>query len=201
MNIDLHVHSIERSPCATVTEIHQIEAAIQAGLDGIAFTDHNALVPRERLQALNERYAPFKIFTGIEINAGKNDWLVLGIHDPALERKDWNYPDLLDFVRGRGGYIILAHPFRFGPDLQVDLDVYPPDGIEVTSSNTPADREVDIRALAARLGLVLFTNSDAHRPGTIGGYRTRLPRPVHDDGELVEVLNEMKTAEAVADRQ
>lgn len=192
MNVDLHVHTIERSPCAIVSEIYQIETAIKAGLDGIAITDHYTLVPRQRLLALNEIYAPFKIFTGIELSAGPNDWLVLGVDDPAIERKDWRYPDLLDFVRARDGYIILAHPFRRSPDLGDDLETYRPDGIEEASINTPAHRREDIRAIAARLGLALFTNSDAHYPDAVGSFRNRLPRMAADDKALVEVLREMK---------
>lgn len=192
MNVDLHVHTIERSPCATVSEIYQIETAIAAGLDGIAITDHHTLVPRKRLLTLNEKYAPFKIFTGIEISAGPNDWLVLGIDDPAIQRKDWRYPDLLDFVRVRNGYIILAHPFRHSPDLGDDLETYRPDGIEERSINTPVHRREDICAVAARLGLALFANSDAHFPGAVGSFSNRLPRPARDDEELVEVLGELK---------
>lgn len=192
MNVDLHVHTIERSACATVSEIYQVETAIAAGLDGIAITDHNTLVPRQRLLALNEMYAPFKIFTGIEVSAGANDWLVLGVHDPAIQRKDWRYPDLLDFVRAREGYIILAHPFRRGPDLGDDLETYRPDGIEELSINTPAHYREDIRAIAARLGLALFANSDAHFPGAVGSFINRLPRAAGNDRELVEVLQERK---------
>jgi len=192
MRIDLHVHTAERSPCAVVSEENQIRAAIQAGLDGIAITDHDQLVPRERLVALNKAFAPFKIFTGIEVGADQLHWIVLGIHDRLLERRDWSYPHLLDFVRRRDGFIILAHPFRYASELQVDLDAYPSDGIEVKSINTPASRERDIRAIAGRLGLGLFCNSDAHRPGSIGSYCNLLPRPVCDDQGLIEALSEMK---------
>ena len=192
MKIDLHVHTIERSNCATVTEENQIKAAMRAGLDGIAITDHDRLVPRERLAALNAQFAPFKIFTGIEVSADDQHWVVLGVHDPALENLGWHYPELLAFVRERGGFILLAHPFRYHSVLPVDLERYTPDGIEVESINTPADRKQDIRALAARLGLAEMHNSDGHRPGGVGSYSNLLPRAVRDDRELVEVLLSMK---------
>lgn len=196
MKIDLHVHTIERSPCATVSEEYQIKAAMQAGLDAIAITDHNKLVPRERLAELNEQFAPFKIFTGIEIDADSLHWVVLGIHDPLLEQQEWHYPELLEFVRTRGGFIILAHPFRYKPELGVDLDRFPPDGIEVESINTPAHRVKDIRDIAARLGLVEMHNSDGHHSGGVGRYYNQLPRQAKDDRDLVEVLMEMKKHKA-----
>jgi histidinol phosphatase-like PHP family hydrolase len=149
MDIDLHVHTSERSGCANVSEEYQIQSAIRAGLGGIAITDHDALVPQERLRALNDRYAPFKIFTGIEVSADDLHWGVLGIHDPALESRSWNYPALLRFVRERGGFIYLAHPFRYKPVLHVDLDAYTPDGIEIESLNSRSIRRFRGRMIFA----------------------------------------------------
>lgn len=192
MKIDLHVHTSERSDCATRTEEQQIRAAIEKGLDGIAITDHDRLVPRERLAALNDQFAPFKIFTGIEVSAEDLHWVVLGIHEPALERMDWRYPDLRAFVRSRGGFIFLAHPFRYRPTLHVDIEGCLPDGIEVESINTPASRKNDIRTLARRLGLVEIRNSDGHHSGGVGSYHNLLPYPACDDRSLVAALHAMK---------
>lgn len=200
MKIDLHVHTRERSACSVMSEDDQIQAAIQAGLGGIAITDHELLVPPGHLAELNRRYAPFVIFTGIEVPADGLHWVVIGLPDPELERLDWRYPGLHRFVRERGGLIILAHPYRYKPWLGVNLDKHPPDGIEVRSSNTPAGREHDIRKLAARLGLVAVTSSDAHQPGVIGNYHTTLPRPAANDSELVEVFRAM-TSSATAPKQ
>lgn len=192
MNIDLHVHTIERSPCATVTEEDQIRAAIRAGLDGIAITDHERLVPRNRLSELNRKFAPFMIFTGIEVAADLLHWVVLGVHDPLLERKDWSYSELRGFVRDREGFIVLAHPFRYKSHLEVDIDACPPDGIEVESINTPSHRLADIREIAARLGLVMMRNSDGHHRGGVGSYHNAIPGTVRDDRALVAALMRMK---------
>jgi hypothetical protein len=192
MKIDLHVHTSERSGCATVNEENQIRAAIHKGLDGIAITDHDLLVPRARLLALNEKFAPFKVFTGIEVSADDLHWVVIGIHDPVLESLNWHYPDLQAFVRSRGGFIFLAHPFRYKPTLQVDLDAFPSDGIEVESINTPSGRKDNIVALARRLGLVQIRNSDGHHVDGVGKFHNLLPRLARDDRELVAVLMSMK---------
>lgn len=175
-----------------MSEDEQIRAAIQAGLDGIAITDHEQLVPSEHLAELNRRYAPFVIFTGIEVPAHGHHWLVLGLHDPLLEGDGWAYPDLLAYVRSMGGLIALAHPYRYTPWLGVDLDRHTPDAIEVRSSNTPANRENDIRKLASRLKMVPLVNSDAHYSGTIGKYATELPEPVKDDAGLLEALRRLR---------
>jgi histidinol phosphatase-like PHP family hydrolase len=65
MKIDLHVHCQERSACGKATEEAQVQAAIAAGLDAIVFTDHHRLMPLERLECLNQQYAPFRVFGGI----------------------------------------------------------------------------------------------------------------------------------------
>lgn len=175
MKIDLHVHAAERSACAKAGEESQIQAAIAAGLDGIAFTDHHTLVPRARLAELRRKYAPFKIYTGIEITAEGEDWLVIGLDNPELESTHWRYVDLRRFVREHDGFIALAHPFRYVPRINVDIDADPPDGIEVRSMNTPPDHEQEIRAIAARLGLRLLVNSDAHWNAPLGRFYNVLP--------------------------
>lgn len=192
MKIDLHVHTKERSKCAHIDEESQIRAAIQAGLHGLAITDHMRLVSTWRLAELNEKYAPFHIYTGIEVDADQEHWVVLGVHEPALEIDGWRYPDLHQFVRGHGGFIALAHPFRYVPHIRVDLEKYPPDGIEVSSFNTPAKREADILTLAARLGLAALQNTDAHFAGQIGTYYNEIPGPAGDDQELLAALKDLK---------
>ena len=192
MKIDLHVHASERSSCAISNEETQVRAAIAAGLDAIAFTDHHRLVPFQHLIELNQEFAPFRIYTGIEITSDREDWLVLGVYHPRLERDDWHYPDLAEFVRQLGGYIILAHPFRFAPYLPSNLDTCPPDGIELSSYNTPLTREDEIRRIAAGLGLALFINSDAHTSARLGKYYNHFPILPASDQVLLECLFQMK---------
>jgi predicted metal-dependent phosphoesterase TrpH len=188
MKIDMHVHTKERSPCAHSTEEEMIEAAIEHGLDGLVITDHERLVPCERLRALNARYAPFRVFGGVELHVEGEDLLVLGVHDAALEARTWHYPALHRWVVQRGGALILAHPFRHRKEICVDIETYPPHAIEVRSINTPAEEEAHIRAIAERLGLDPVCNSDAHRAADMGRYYTSLTQDPVDDQELAQSL-------------
>ena len=185
MKIDLHVHTKERSGCARASAEEQIQAAIAAGLDALVFTDHARLAPPDRLRAWNVRFAPFRIFGGIEITVDAEDLLVLGVQDSALERTEWTYPALHAFVREAGGFIALAHPFRYWHQVGVDLDSFPPDAIEIYTPNTPRSAETQIRALAACLNLPLLSNSDAHTTRPLGKHYNRIDRPVPDEGELI----------------
>jgi histidinol phosphatase-like PHP family hydrolase len=169
-----------------------LRAALAAGLDALVFTDHHRLVPPARLAQLNALYAPFRIYSGIEITSDGEDWLVIGVQDPVLESRDWHYPQLAAFVRGKGGFIALAHPFRYSPDIRVDLAATPPDAIEVSSNNTPPIREAPIRQVATRHGLALLTNSDAHSTATLGRYYNELPGLLDGDAGLVKSLLALK---------
>jgi predicted metal-dependent phosphoesterase TrpH len=188
MKIDLHVHTSERSPCGRSTEEAQIQAAMAAGLDAIYFTDHYRLAPAARLAELNRRCAPFCIFNGIEIGADGEDFLVLGLPDPALERNDWSYPALHAHVRRGGGFLVLAHPFRYHAGVIAPVEQYPPDAIEVYSYNTPPAAEAEIRAIAARLGLLLLSNSDAHSAERLGRYYNVLPDGGEDERAILLAL-------------
>ncbi len=188
MSIDLHVHTQERSRCARSSEEAQIQASIACGLDAIAITDHDRLVPEGRLAYLNAKYAPFRIFGGVEVTLSTEHVLVLGIHDAALERRRWHYSDLYMFVEEHEGFIALAHPFRFNAELGSTMEQSPPHAMEVRSSNTPRRAEGCIRQVAARLEIPLLANSDAHHVGNIGSYYNILSRTPADEADLIALL-------------
>ncbi len=188
MKIDLHVHCRERSACGKATEHEQIAAAMAAGLDALVFTDHIRLIPPERLQALNETYAPFRIFGGTELDVNGEHLVVLGIQDERLVTEEWSYADLHAYVREQGGFLFLAHPYRYRTHIAVDVDTLPPDAIEVRSCSTPLPAYSRIRELVARLGVHPLCNSDAHITDFIGRYYNLLRDAPMDDHALVTSL-------------
>ena len=188
MKIDLHVHCSERSECAVVNEHGQIQAAIANGLDAITFCDHARLVDQEHLVELNRQYAPFKIFSGIEITVGYEDLLVIGVHDRILEKQDWTYPELYSWVRKHAGFIGLAHPFRYHKFIELDLAHYPPDAIELHSPNTPPSFEKEILDTAKQIDAGLLSNSDAHSSKHLGRFYNLLVRNPSNETDLVCML-------------
>lgn len=188
MRIDLHVHTRERSPCADASTEEVIRAAIASGLEGMVITDHDRLVPPERLRMLNAKYGPFRVFGGVEITLDREHALVLGVEDDILERRWWRYPDLHAFVEERGGFLALAHPFRFNRHIAVDVARFPPHALEVWSHNTPRRAEASIRMVAAALDLLLLSNSDAHQTRDLGAYYNELEEAPEDVEALVALL-------------
>jgi len=195
MKIDLHVHCAERSSCSNAPVEEMVQQAIQSGLDAIVLTDHQAYAPKENLAMLNSKYAPFKVFGGIEMTLPKSgadiseDFLVYGVNDPVLvERKIWNYEDLYDLVRQNDGYIILAHPLRYHDYINEDIQLRIPDGIEVHSANIGKCDLNNINEIIKSVGSKAYSNSDAHNAADIGLYHMELPFDVRNERELVEAL-------------
>jgi len=168
-----------------------IRAAVDRGLDGLVISDHDRLVPPEELSYLNTKYDPFRVFGGVEITTHGEHILVLGVQDDELESRWWAYPDLHAFVLARGGFLALAHPFRFNRRrLEVDVERFPPHALEIHSRNTPSRAASRIGKVAERTGAYLLSNSDAHHWTDVGGYYNVLDRRPEDEGELVSILKE-----------
>ncbi|MGC9399237.1 MAG: PHP domain-containing protein [Anaerolineae bacterium] len=188
MRIDLHVHTEERSLCGRSGEEAMVQRAIERGLGAIAITDHDRLVPPSRLAMLNAKYAPFRVFGGIEVSLGLEHVLVLGVQDPLLEQVRWSYAALHDFVERAGGFIAWAHPFRFRRCLRAEIAARPPHALEIYSHNTPGYAETQIRELAEEWGARMLANSDAHHVDELGSYYNELAGEPQDVAALVRML-------------
>ncbi len=188
MKIDLHVHTAERSRCGKSSEDDQIRAAVAAGLDAIVLTDHRRFAPPATIARWNRDFWPFKVFNGIEITASEHDFLVLGVYDPTLEEREFDYPELHAWVRNHGGFMALAHPFRSRDEIPLDLDRYPVDAIEVYSRNTPPHAAQRIFDVAERLGIPTLSNSDAHSCKALGLFYNLLESDPGDEAALIEQL-------------
>jgi predicted metal-dependent phosphoesterase TrpH len=163
-----------------------------AGLDGIVFTDHHRLTSPQELRDLEQAFAPLRVWGGAEITAIE-DFLVLGVDDPALESTGWQYPDLWRFVRQQGGYLVLAHPFRYAQSIRDDIEHFPPDAIELYSHNTPLSQARAILEIAQRLGCAVFSNSDAHVQMHLGRYYNQFALPAGADFDLLTALRAAPT--------
>lgn len=188
MKLDLHIHCSERSSCSVSPAEEMMAAARAAGLDGMAFSDHDRLAPRSWLEAVNRERAPFHVFTGIEVTTSENEHvLVIGLADPALEKRGWSYLDLRRYVRERGAFAALAHAFRF-QDIPPGVRDDPPDALELYSSNISDEHRPRIARLRDETGCPVIGASDAHHSRMIGRYWIELEAPAANDAELVSLL-------------
>jgi predicted metal-dependent phosphoesterase TrpH len=167
-----------------------VEQAVRIGLNGMIITEHDELTPGEAISELNERYAPFRVFSGIERRVENDDFLVLGLHDEILHNKKWDYIGLHRYVRENGGYIALAHPLRFWNGVDSNVYSFRPDALELYSVNIDnmswESRQSALR-LANSLQVNILANSDAHAIEAFR-YCNVLEKEPADEAELVRML-------------
>ncbi|MDP2907243.1 MAG: PHP-associated domain-containing protein [Nanoarchaeota archaeon] len=195
MKIDLHVHASERSGCSSASEECQVRRAIELGLDALVFTDHGLFMPEERAKELNDKYAPFRIFRGIEIGIlfrhgeRDEDFLVLGVYDPRLENRKWGYKDLYKLVDDNKGYIAILHPYRYRDEI-IDVGGCLPHAVELYSSKLEDGKREKRVELARKWNCHLIANSDSHETGTVGMYYNELFDTPKNEKELIKILKE-----------
>jgi predicted metal-dependent phosphoesterase TrpH len=181
-----------------------IEAAIDAGLDGVAVTEHLVIEGAEVAQELARRKYGFPVFRGVEAKATIfGDVLVFGCYRNFEPQMTWLA--LRHIVAASGGVLIPAHPFRrlHVPPLSSYLEQHSLDldarlaGLDVMQGLTAIEvlnggcrREAN--ELAAELARILnlpgVGGSDAHERKYVGRVATRFPGTITTDAELVAAL-------------
>lgn len=181
-----------------------IEAAMEAGLDGVAVTEHLVIEGAEVAQEIARRRYDYPVFRGIEANATVfGDVLVFGCYRDFEPRTPWE--TLRRSVNECSGLLIPAHPFR-GWDrnalwrylktlgLAVDEGLarkYWLQGlaaIEVLNGNLRPEENAQAAELARVLGLPGVGGSDAHTPNNVGCSATWFPDTITTDAQLVAAL-------------
>ena len=197
MRIDLHIHTRPRSTCSAIDPEELMEAARQAGLDGICLTEHQNRWPPEEVEELS-RTGGIRIFQGNEVTTNRGDILVLG-YDRDIKGVV-AIQDLRKEVEAVGGLMIAAHPFRgfllFGiSQLQLSVEqackrnVFQyVDGLEISNCKV-TDPENDMaRQVGERLGLVGVAGSDAHYPEDVGKCVMVFQREIRSERDLIEEI-------------
>jgi predicted metal-dependent phosphoesterase TrpH len=197
MKIDMHCHTWEYSPCAADAAAEVVRAAKRRGLDGVVITDHHRHLSEGDRRRLEQAAPGIRVFRGAEIgirdpsNADVADDLVVVSAEPCVHL-DPVRPDeverLAEFAEATGALIILAHPFRYRPNLSWDLGRYSPDAVEVASNNTPREQRDRIESLARKYGMQPVVCTDAHRAEDVGAYFIELDEPVGGELELAEAV-------------
>lgn len=196
MIFDLHTHCLERSRCSRISEQQLIEEAIASGMDGLVISDHHRYVDPAHLKELQAQYAPFLIFSGIEMtiprygNFEGEDILLIGVHDPAFEdaSRSWTYEELYAAAKEQDGFLTLCHPYRYHDAVTIDYERMKPDAVELHSSNIGRCDEALISSLIQKIGCHTVQNSDTHHPNMVGMYHQVLHNPVSSEAELIREL-------------
>jgi predicted metal-dependent phosphoesterase TrpH len=195
LRFDLHVHTKEGSPCATVSAAEILTLAAGQGLDGVVFTDHHHRWPEDRLQEVRERAGPaLQVFSGQEITFCGIDFLVFGWDGNPADFKTRGA--FAEAVRGEGGAILVAHPFSILYYLDAEtMASWGVNGVEVFNTLKGGPTPEEWREVK-RYGLVETAGSDFHRhviPGALGNCWTEIRGKVNRLEDLVDALREGRT--------
>ncbi|SEA38260.1 hypothetical protein SAMN04488065_2902 [Haloplanus vescus] len=175
---DLQVHT-DASPCSRAAPEEIVTAAIEAGLDGVAITNHDTLDGYAEVVA----QAPERldIIPGVEVTTTQGHMLALGVStvppqaDPCA---------VIDHIHEQGGVAVLSHPFDTFRESYIDsLDEIGDkvDAVEVTNSRCILPRfNRRAREFADRRGLSVTGGSDAHFAMEVGRAVTECSGPVLD---------------------
>lgn len=189
MIIDLHTHTCRYSPCSRFTPHSQVEAAIESGLDGIVITEHGVIWSEDEVAELRKEFPNFTILRGVEITvASGDDFLVYGVLEPELFYQRMPARELLDKAAEKGGFVALAHAYRYSDDVAPEVYDGLLDAVEVMSSNIRRYSRDRIRQLANELQVPVIAGSDGHAPATIGMFATNFEADITNERELVEAL-------------
>lgn len=206
MKIDLHVHTSYGSGCAYMEPDQLVWQAKSIGLDGVCITEHDQIWSTGNIERLKKKH-DFLVIGGVEVSTDFGHILVFGLHDSVREIA--SISELWKIVNKEGGVMILAHPFRYEPDIVSAHFRSLSDGS--LSSNefegvceNPAFKMIDVmevyngrsgireinftQMVAKRLGLKAVGGSDAHATLELGTSYTVFEKEIKDEGDLIAQL-------------
>lgn len=177
--IDLHVHSRFSADNDSDPE-EMILRAIELGLHGIAFTEHDRYAASEPVESLKEKYgSSLIILRGVEYSTGEGHCLVFGADTDGIGVKHASIAQLIDHVERAGGVVIPSHPFR--PGTSIGELVSTMKGLTALEGCNGANMHVyNERAIAAAgaLNMPYTGGSDAHEPREVGSCFTEFDQEV-----------------------
>lgn len=173
---DLHIHSnFSFDSNAPIEDI--IEKLIDKKYFGFSITDHNTVSHIEYIQRLD---LPNLLFIpGMEYTVEGFDLLLYNIYEMPQENS--SLIETIEFVKKRGGIIVLAHPATYFMNISTTL-LANIDGLELINrryrklpTQIVKTYKIDFIEWCKRQNKALFANSDSHNLknlGKVGTYIT-----------------------------
>jgi predicted metal-dependent phosphoesterase TrpH len=198
--IDLHTHTRPLSHDSFLSPDELVDAAKEAGLDGICLTEHDFFWEREAAAELGRRH-DFLVIPGIEVNTEFGHTLVFGLEKFVFGMH--RLSDLVRLVEAAGGAMVGAHPYRrqlpfelrdsgdWSEALQLTLgnESYRHVNAIETYNGRGTDRQNEFsREVCARLGLAETAGSDSHETADVGRCATEFEARIGGLGDLIAEL-------------
>jgi predicted metal-dependent phosphoesterase TrpH len=175
---DLQVHT-DASPCSRASPSDVVDSAVDAGLDGIAITNHDTLAGYDEVAD----FAPtgLTVIPGVEVTTTQGHLLALYINE---EPPQADPVTVIEHVHEQDGVAILSHPFdRFREYYDTDLDAIAShvDAVEAKNSRCLLPRfNRRAREFATQHDVAVTGGSDAHFPMEVGRSTTVCESPLRE---------------------
>jgi len=195
MRLDLHVHS-QYSPDSHSSIEAILKQAQEAGLDGIAITDHNSVQSFFVASKLAEDLGlDLIIVPGAEISTSEGHLIALGTRN--LVPSGLSAVETAEHAHNNGGIAVAPHPYAFFRQGIRNLQAKRLDAVETFNSkhlfgfsNYLAHRS------ARKLNLGVTGGSDSHKVETIGYGYTEVN--VADGADVEQILQAIKSCRSQA---
>ncbi len=183
--VDLHIHTKHSGDSNSEPE-DVVLHAIEAGLDGIAFTEHYSFEVSEFAEKLREKYSrDILIFRGVEFDAADGHCLVFGVNTDNAGIKDEPMKEVVRVVNEKGGVVIPTHPFRGGYSIGKKVrDLKGICAVEGYNGYSHYYKNKKAVEMALDIGLPFTGGSDAHSAGDVGACYTQFNTEVTYDNFL-----------------
>ena len=196
MLIDLHTHTTPNSDDSFLSPTELVLHAKKCGLDGVCLTEHDWYWSHEAAAQLGKELN-FLVIPGVETNTEDGHMIVFGIDKFKFGMHHTDF--LREMVDEKGGFMILAHPFRRNFYTQDDIDETVEkvcqksvfryvDTIEILNGRGKERQNSFSLELGRRFGWQGIGGSDAHELKDIPSYATCFERKVRNLEELIQEL-------------
>ncbi len=183
--IDLHCHTLPRSTCSQLQPRDLVEAAREAGIDGICLTEHDRWWPETELDSLRQRTG-FLIFSGVELTTDLGHVLAFGLPESASSAIA---AELAARAAEHGALLFLAHPARdslLRLNRQV-IDTFA--SVEAINGSDSHLKNMAATGMSRAFRLPGIAGSDAHTLEEAGRAATRFLDPTADNASLLAALH------------
>lgn len=179
VRVDMHSHTMF-SGDSTTTLDEIAEAVVEAGLDVLCVTDHNAIEGAVRLQRELESAGVCRVIVGEEVRTHTGE--IIGLFLGERISFGATAADTAGQIRAQGGVVYVPHPFdpmrrNLAEASLVELTAAGlVDAIEAHNSKTSlGSLNARAREFGERHGLALGAGSDAHVPHALGSAYVEMP--------------------------
>lgn len=202
--VDMHIHTVVGSMDSDISPKRLGEQARQAGLSGVAITEHLHMWREDEIAHFREEHGLF----AYNAREWSTDQGHIGVFGLPADVKGLRYAsDLRAACQEYGAFMVINHPFRYFPgpssllfgdrwragaldveELAAHQVFRMVDAIEVLNGGC-IDRENRLSMeVAAHLGLPTVGGSDAHMPLEVGRYATQFEKDLKTEAEMLTEL-------------